>query len=71
MIIYKPYAIHVTQCSILLHQMCRPNYFSNGYNMHLIRLFDNLDEPVNTISLTIKIFVLCWNYHRIFLSLRT
>jgi len=31
--------------------------------------FDNPDEPVNTVSLTMWIFVLCWNHHSIFLSL--
>ena len=71
MIIYKPYAIHAARCSILLHQMRRPHYCSNGYNMHHIGLFDNPDEPVNTISPTMKIFVLCWNHHRVFLRLRT
>jgi len=58
MIIYKPYAIDAPQCSILAHQMCRSNYCSNGYIMHLIRLFDNPDEPVNTIGPTMKIFEL-------------
>ena len=69
--IYKPYAIDAARCSILPHQMCWSNYFSNGYNMHLIRLFDHPDEPVNTLSPTMEIFVLCRNHHCVFLSLRT
>ena len=36
MIIYKQYTIDVICCSILLRQMSRYNYCSNGYNMHLI-----------------------------------
>jgi len=39
--------------------------------MHLISLFDNPDELVNTMNPTLRIFVLCRNHHRIFLKLRT
>ena len=71
MIIYKPYAINATPCSILPHQMCQSNYCSNVYNMHVISLFENADEPVNTLNPTVKIFELCWNDHRVFLSFRS
>ena len=70
MIIDKPYAIDAARRSILLHQLRRSNNCSNRYNMYHIRLFDNPDEPVNTISPTMTIFVLCRNHHRVFLSLR-
>jgi len=50
--------------------MCRSNNCSDRYNLHLIRLCDDADEPVKTISPTMRIFVLCWIHHSIFLSLR-
>jgi len=71
MIIYKPFIIDATWCSILLQQMWQSNYCSNGYNMCLICLFKNPDEPVKIISPTIKMCVLCWNHHHVFSSLRT
>ena len=58
MIIYKPYAPHAAWCSILPHQMREFNYCSNRYNTSLIRLFDNPDEPIKTISPTMKIIEL-------------
>ena len=69
MIIYKLYAIVSIWCSILSQQICWSNNCSYKYNMHLISPFDNPDEPVNTINPTMRIFVPCWNHHRIFLSL--
>jgi len=71
MIIYKPYAIDPIWCSILWHQMLQSNNCSNRNSRHSISLFDNPDESVNTISPTMRIFVLCWNHHCIFLHLRT
>jgi len=69
MVIYKRYAIDSIWCSILSHQLCRPNSFSIRHNQHLLSLFDNLNESVNTISPTIPIFVLCGVHHRILWSL--
>jgi len=50
--------------------MCPSNYCSQGYNMHHTRLFDNPDEPINTISPTMKIIDPCWNHHLVLLNLR-
>jgi len=50
--------------------MCRSNNCSDRYNMDLSSLFDNPDEPINTLSPIMRIFVLCWNHHHIFLRLR-
>jgi len=56
---------------IFSHYMCRSNNCSDRYNMYLTRLFDNPDDPVNTISPAMWIFVLCSNHHHVFLSLWT
>jgi len=53
------------------YQMCWSNFCLKGYFMHYISLFDNPDEPINTIRPTMLIFVLCWNHRTIFLSLGT
>jgi len=58
MIMYKPDGIEPIWCSDLLQQMYQFHYCSDRYNMHHISLFDNPDEPFNTISPTIRIFVL-------------
>jgi len=71
MSIYKPYEIDSIWCSILQHKMCLSDNCSDRYNMHMISLFANLDEPVNTFSPTMRIFVLHWNHRHTFLSLRT
>jgi len=43
---WAPYGIDVAWCSIHIDQVRRPNYCSNEYKMHHIRVFENLDEPV-------------------------
>jgi len=71
MIINTPYPINFIWCSILSPPMCQSTNCHNRYNMHRISLFENPDEPVNTISPNIQIIELCWNHHHVLFSLGT